>query len=136
LTLVRSLDQLLLLPRDPRVNGFGPRSPVRIGISGLSPPERVRAERALNRLQSRCGCVAGGVTSLAAVTLGIAHVYWQAPPLLGWATVRQMIVVLALSIAAGLLAKLMTLLVIRVEFERECRVQHKLLSRLVAATTV
>ncbi len=129
LTLVRSLDQLLLLPLDPGVNGFGPRSPVRIAIAAVPPPERLRAERALNRFQSRCGCLAGGLTSLGVVTSGLALIYWQAPMLAGWATTLQVIAVLVLGIAAGSLAKLATLLVVRIQFRRECRLQHDRLSR-------
>lgn len=128
--IIHSLDQLLELPRNGSVNGLNSRSRVRVLVKDLPAPERLRAERALNRLQSRCGCVAAGLAMLAVTTLGIAR-WYPAHGMLSGEGARLLGKVFILGIGAGMIAKLATLLVTRVQFDRECRIQHDALSRII-----
>ena len=128
--LVSSPSQLLLLPRDWRANGLGPRAMVMIDIPGLPRRPQLRAQHLLNRLQSRCGCVAGSVASLLSLIAGVTYVAMSNDRLMAIGTLRQTIVVVLVSLTLGLLVKIATLFITRVQFTRLCRVQHEILAGL------
>ena len=131
---VSSLEQLAALPRDRGVNGFGPRMPLRLDIPCIARHALLRAERALNRLQSRCGCMAGGLAALATLGINGAVLFgdgieWS------WRLPLRAALLFAAAFAAGLVAKLLVLAATRWQFARACRVQHRALRRAAFATT-
>jgi len=145
---VSSLEQLAALPRDRTVNGFGSRARLRVEIPATSRHSLLRAERTLNRLQSRCGCVAGGVATLAALAAGIAALFLDGAFLDGtfldgtfldqtpawpWRLPARVLLVLVGAFALGLAAKFLTLAATRWQFAHACRVQHRALARASAA---
>jgi hypothetical protein len=125
---INSLDELLHLPRDSRVNGFGVRSPVRLEIPDAPRHALIRAQESLNALRSRCGCVAGGIatsmTLVGAVVLAVQHNAWFSLGLLG-----DIALGVFAAFTAGLVAKLATLLVTRWQFASRCRAHHRHLIR-------
>lgn len=125
---VSSLEQLAMLPRDRAVNGFVRRTPLRLEIPHVARHGLLRAERALNRLQARCGCVAGGLATLAALAAGIVVLAdggldWS------WRLPLQVAAWLGLAFIAGLAGKFLVLALTRWQFARTCRVQHRRLLR-------
>jgi hypothetical protein len=129
LRIVTSLDDLLRLPDDRRVNGFGTRMAVRLEIPTLSRHALIRAQRPLNRLQSRCGCAAGSIAMLASLAVGAARVYSQDPGAFSWRMAAQFAAVLLAAFLAGFVAKMTTLAATRWQFARECRAQYRVLMR-------
>ena len=128
-----SLDELLKLPRDSRVNGFGFRTPVRLEIPGFSRHLQIRAQESLNALRTRCGCIAGGVvTSMAVIAAVVLPLQWNAT-WLSWLTLREIALGLIAAFFAGLLAKLGTLVITRWQYAHRCRLHH---SRLIRSTDV
>ena len=121
---MNSFDELLRLPRDPRVNGFGARLPIRLEIPNLPRHGQIRAQRPLNRLQSRCGCVAGTVALLASLAAGAVLVYGRNADGLSWRLVLEAAAALIAAFVIGFAAKMLTLAATRWQFARECRVQH------------
>ncbi|MEA2560113.1 MAG: hypothetical protein QOH06_1617 [Acidobacteriota bacterium] len=132
--IVNSLDDLLDLPRDRYVNGFGVRIAVQLEIPALARHALIHSQRALNRLQSRCGCTAGAVAMLASLAVGAAYVYSQNASALSWRIVTQFAAVLLAAFFIGFVVKMLTLAVTRWQFAHECRVQHRALGRLEATT--
>ena len=128
-----SLDELLKLPRDPRVNGFGVRSPVRLEIPGYSRHLLIRAQESLNALRTRCGCIAGGVVTSAAFVAAIVLAFQRNASWLSVGTLRDIALGVCGAFIAGLLAKLATLLVTRWQFAYRCRLHH---GRLIRSTDV
>jgi hypothetical protein len=137
--IVSSLEQLAALPCDRAVNGFGPRTRLRLEIPAASRQSLLRAERALNRLQSRCGCVAGGIATLSVLAAGIAALFlgdtflddtlvWS------WRLPARVLLILVGAFALGLAAKFLTLAATRWQFARACRVQHRALARTASAS--
>lgn len=125
---VSSLEQLAMLPRDRAVNGYGPRTPLRLDIPLVARHALLRAEHALNRLQSRCGCMAGGLAALAALGAGgtalvVAGLGWS------WRLPLQLAGLIAAALAAGMAAKWLVLAATRWQFARACRTQHRALLR-------
>jgi hypothetical protein len=131
--LVRSPDQLLRLARDSGANGFGPRPRIVIDIEGLPRHAQLRAQQLLDRLQSRCGCVAGGIATLLSLVAGLVWMFERGAPAISLGTAGHLLAVLALSFIAGLIAKLATLAVTRIQFARQCRLHHASFCRLLAA---
>jgi hypothetical protein len=127
LRVIRSIDELLLLPSDRRVNGMGPREPIQLEIPGLARHAQIRAQQRLNRLQSRCGCVAGAVAMLASVALGALRVYTRhaGPP--SWNLLWESLAVLVAAFTIGFVAKMSVLAVTRWQFAYECAVQCRVL---------
>ena len=126
--IVNSLDDLLRLPRDRYVNGFGARMAVQLEIPTLARHALIRAQRPLNRLQSRCGCVAGAIAMLASLFVGTAQVYSRNAGTLSWHAVAQVGAVLLVAFVLGFAVKMITLAATRWQFARECRVQHRALA--------
>jgi hypothetical protein len=129
LRIVNSLDDLLRLPRDRYVNGFGARMAVQLEIPTLARHALIRAQRPLNRLQSRCGCVAGAIAMLASLAIGSAQVYISNAGTLSWHAVTQFSAVLLAAFVFGFAAKMITLIATRWQFAHECRVQYRALTR-------
>lgn len=126
---IHSLDELLHLSRDPRVNGLGMRAPVRLEIPGLSRHALIRAQESLNALRSRCGCISGSVVTIATLITGGVFVWRGFIPGLWLPTLRDAFVVVVASFFAGLLAKLATLVFTRWQFAFRCHLHHRRLSR-------
>jgi hypothetical protein len=129
LRIVNSLDDLLHLPRDRYVNGYGARMTVQLEIPALSRHALIRAQRLLNRLQSRCGCVAGAIAMLASLAIGTAQVYIRNAGTLSWHVVTQTAAVLLVAFVFGFAVKMITLIATRWQFAHECRVQYRALAR-------
>ena len=127
--IVNSLDDLLRLPRDRYVNGFGVRTAVQLEIPTLARHALIRAQRPLNRLQSRCGCVAGAIAMLASLAIGAVQVYIRNAGTLSWHAATQFAVALLAAFVFGFAVKMITLAATRWQFARECRVQYRALAR-------
>jgi len=115
---VRSLDELLTLPRDRHVNGFREREPLMLEIPELSRPMLMRAQDALNRLQERGGRLAGAGFMFIALLAGVS-------------ASGELAAVLVVSFALGFAAKWAALVITRWQFAYRCRAQHYLLSLLL-----
>ena len=68
--IVRSLEELALLPRERAVNGLVRRSALELAIPGLPIHAQLYAQQRLNALQRRCGCVAGSIATIAGLFAG------------------------------------------------------------------
>ncbi len=124
---INSLDELLRLPRDPRVNGFGARAALRLEIPELTRHALLRAQGTLNRLQSRCGCLAGALATLITLGVGVRWLWRSDLDWTSWAAVRALVLLVAAAFIAGFTAKFTTLAITRWQFARRCRRQHRLL---------
>jgi hypothetical protein len=124
---VNTLDELLALPKDRRVNGFRKRPPIRLEIPAVTKPVLVRAQTALNELQERCG--SRGAAGFMFVTLlyGVIQVFQRNASLLTLRAALELGTVLAISFAAGALGKYFCLAVTRWQFAHRCRVQYRAL---------
>ena len=125
---VNSMDELLALPRDKRVNGFRRRTLVRLEIPALTKPVLVRAQFALNELQERGGAVGAAGFMFVALLAGVLRVFERNDSLLNLHAAIELGIVLAISFAAGALGKYAELAVTRWQFTRRCRAQHRHLS--------
>ena len=128
---VNSLDELLRLPRDPRVNGFGARTRVRLEIPELTRHALLRTQNSLNRLQSRCGCVAGGVVTLGMLVYGVIFAFQRNATWLSLHLLADLAMVLLVAFVSGFAAKMATLAVTRWQFTLRCRAQHGRLVQLI-----
>jgi len=128
---VRSLDELLTLPKDRHVNGYRGRVPLMLDIPELSRPMLMRAQDALNSLQERGGSLAGAAAMFVAMLVGVSKVLHENASLLSWLAVGELILVLAVSFALGFVAKWAALAITRWQFAYRCRVQHDLLTMLL-----
>ena len=125
---VNTLDELLTLPKDRRVNGFRKRVPIRLEIPTLAKPILVRAQYELNELQERCGSLGAAGFMFVTLVYGVVRVFDRLASLLSLRAAIELATVLALSLAAGALGKYLALAVTRWQFARRCRVQHRALS--------
>jgi hypothetical protein len=131
--IVHSLDELLILPRDQRVNGLRARSEVRLEIPDIERPELVRAQDALNELQERGGALAGAVVMLLLLIAGVVEVMQRHSSLITWRAGAELLAVLALSFAAGLAGRLVSCAFTRWQFTKRCREQHRALAEMLMA---
>jgi hypothetical protein len=124
---VHTLNELLALPNDRRVNGFRKRTPIRLEIPALASPVLIRAQYSLNELQERCGSL--GAASFMFVTLlyGVIQVFHRNASLLTIRAALEFAAVLAVSFGAGALGKYLCLAVTRLQFARRCRAQYRAL---------
>lgn len=130
---VSSLEQLAALPRDHQVNGFGLRARLRLEIPSASRHALLRAERNLNRLQSRCGCLSGVLATLAALGAGAFSVARDFAGAWQWWLVPRVALVVVLAFLLGLAVKFLTLAITRWQFAHACHAQHRALVRDAAA---
>jgi hypothetical protein len=127
--IVSSLDQLAALPRDRSVNGYGARTPLRLEIPAVTRHSLLRVERALNRLQSRCGCMAGAIVTLIALGAGAIDLVRSGALAWSWDLPIRGLLVLAGAFLLGLAAKFATLAATRWQFTRACRLHVRALAR-------
>jgi len=128
---VRSLDELLTLPRDRHVNGFRERETLMLEIPELSRPMLMHAQDALNRLQERGGNLVGTSVLGLALLIGVSKVLLDNGSLLSWRAFGELTAVLIVSFALGFAAKWAALAITHWQFSYRCRAQHYLLSLLM-----
>ncbi len=124
---VNTLDELLALPDDRRVNGFHKRTPIRLEIPALTKPVLVRAQFSLNELQERCGSLGAAGFMFVTLLYGVVKVFQRNASLLTLRAALEFSAVLAISFAAGALGKYLCLAVTRWQFAHRCRVQYRAL---------
>ena len=132
---VNSLDDLLQLPRDARVNGFRARELLQLEIPALTRHALIGAQDALNSLQERGGALAAAGVMLLTMTFGVIKVFARNPSMFTWRAIGELIVVLAISFCIGTVAKLAALAFTRWQFAYRCRAQHRMLSMLLHEPT-
>jgi hypothetical protein len=125
---VHSLDELLILPRDTRVNGFRVRSEVRLDIPDITQPAQVRAQDSLNELQERGGSLAGAVCMLLTLVYGVVLVVQRHQTLWSLRALGELCAAVGLSFAIGLAARFASCVHTRWEFRRRCRDLHRVLA--------
>lgn len=131
---VHSLDELLSLPRDSRVNGFRARAEVRLDIPSLTQPALVRAQDSLNELQERGGSLSGAVCMLLTLVYGVVLVMQRHESLWSVRAAGELFAAVGLSFSLGLAARFASCLHTRWEFRRRCRDLHRALAREISAT--
>ena len=129
--IIHSLDELLDLPREPGVNGYRAREPVRLEIPRLATDASTRAQDSLNSLQERCGSLAAAGVMLLTLVAGVLKVFHRNPEILSWRALAELTTVLALSFCFGAIAKMVVLAFTRWQFARRCREQYEELSQLL-----
>src|SRR5215213_2028957 len=118
---VSSLDELLQLPRDKRVNGFRVREPLQLEIPALTRHALHDAQEALNSLQERGGSLASAAVMFIALVYGVIQVFHRNASI---GTVRawlELAAVLVISFCLGALAKTAALAFTRWQFAFRCR---------------
>jgi len=118
--IVRSIVELERLGRDRAANGLFLRTPVAIEIPGLARDDQIRIEQALNRYQTRCGCVEGAIVMMASLVLGIVWVGLSEPQFFSFVFLGQVIGVLVGAFVLGFAGKIAAMAATRVEFARAC----------------
>ena len=129
--IVHSLDELLELPREPAVNGYGAREALRLEIPKLATDATSRAQESLNSLQERCGSLAAAGVMLVMLVAGVVNLFQRNATLFSFRALAQLAVVLVISVCFGALAKMVALSVTRWQFARRCREQYEELSRVM-----
>jgi hypothetical protein len=133
--IVHSLDELLELPREPAVNGYGAREALRLEIPRLASDATSRAQESLNRLQERCGSMAAAGVMLVMLIGGVFNLFQRNATIFNLRALAELAVVVVISFCFGALAKMIALSVTRWQFARRCREQHDVLSRLLERST-
>jgi len=128
---VSSLDDLLQLPRDSRVNGFRARELLQLEIPALTRHALTGAQDALNSLQERGGALAAAIAMLLVMTAGIASVFYRHSMQFTLRAIVELVAVVAVSFCIGAAAKLAALAFTRWQFAYRCRAQHRMLSMLL-----
>jgi hypothetical protein len=131
--IVHSLDELLILPRDQRVNGLRARTEVRLEIPDIERPVLVRAQDALNELQERGGAMAGAIVMLLLLIAGVIEVMQRHSSLMNLRAGAELLAVLALSFALGFVGRLVSCAFTRWQFGKVCRAQHRALAQTLLA---
>ncbi len=131
--IVHSLDELLILPRDRRVNGLRARTEVRLEIPDIERPVLARAQDALNELQERGGAMAGAVVMLLLLIAGVIEVMQRHASLLTLRAGSELVAVLALAFALGFVGRLASCAFTRWQFGKVCRQQHRALTETLLA---
>lgn len=126
--IVHSLEELLILPSDQRVNGFRVRAEVRLDIPDITRPALARAQEALNELQECSGSLAAALCMLATLVCGVVLVLQRHESLWSLHAAGELIAALGLSFASGLAARLTARAYTRWQFRRRCRRLHALLA--------
>lgn len=129
--IVHSLEELLDLPREPAVNGYGTREALRLEIPSLASDASTRAQESLNRLQDRCGSLAAAGVMFVMLVAGVFHVFQRNVTILSLGALAELAVVVVIAFCFGALAKMMALSFTRWQFARRCREQYEVLSRIL-----
>jgi hypothetical protein len=129
--IVHSLDELLELPREPAVNGYGAREALRLEIPKLASDATSRAQESLNRLQERCGSLAAAGVMLVILVGGVFNLFQRNATIFSFRALAELAVVAVISFCFGALAKMIALSITRWQFARRCREQYHVLSRLL-----
>ena len=129
--IVRSLEELALLPRDSAVNGLVRRSAIELAIPGLPIHAQLYAQLRLNALQRRCGCVAGSIATIAGLFAGGLRIAGRDAPAWSLATLGLCVLCVIVSLALGLAVKLGTLALTQWQFAHSCRAQRGYLETLL-----
>lgn len=124
---VHSLDELLVLPSDRRVNGFRVRAAVRLDIPDITRPALARAQDALNELQERGGSLSGAICTLATLVYGVVLVMQRHESLWSVRAAGELLAAIGLSFAFGLAARFVSGVHRRWRFGRRCAQVHRLL---------
>jgi hypothetical protein len=133
---VSSLEELLQLPRDKRVNGFRVREPLQLEIPALTRHALHDAQEALNRLQERRGNLASAGIMFLALLYGVIQVFHRNQSILSVRAWLELTAVLVISFGLGAFAKAAALALTRWRFAFQCRAQHRLLSMLLRDPTM
>ena len=126
--IVHSLDELLILPSDQRVNGFRARTEVQLEIPEITRSALVRAQDALNELQERGGSLTGAVCTLLTLVYGVVLVIQRHDSLLSMRAAGELFAAVGLSLAVGFAARFASCMHTRWQFRRRCRELHRELS--------
>jgi hypothetical protein len=126
--IVHSLDELLILPRDSRVNGFRARAEVRLDIPDITQPAQVRAQDSLNELQESGGSLAGAVCMLLTLVYGVVLVAQRHETLWSFRAAGELLAAVGLSFVIGFAARFVSCVHTRWEFHRRCRELHRMLA--------
>lgn len=129
--IVHSLEELLDLPREPAVNGYGTREALRLEIPSLASDASTRAQESLNRLQDRCGSLAAAGVMFVMLVAGVFNVFQRNVTILSLGALTELAVVVVIAFCFGALAKMMALSFTRWQFARRCREQYEVLSRIL-----
>ena len=132
---VSSLDDLLQLPRDSRVNGFRARELLQLEIPALTRHALTGAQDALNSLQERGGALAAAVAMLMVMTAGVVDVFYRNSMQFTLRAIVELVAVIAISFGVGAFSKLVALAFTRWQFAYRCRAQHRMLSMLLRNPT-
>jgi len=133
--IVHSLDELLDLPREPAVNGYGAREALRLEIPRLASDATGRAQDSLNRLQERGGSAAAAGVMFVMLVGGVFSVFQRNASMLNLNALAELAAVVVISFCFGALAKMIALSVTRWQFRRRCHEQYDVLSRLMQRST-
>lgn len=129
--IVHSLEELLDLPGDEHVNGFGRREALQLEIPTLTHHALTDAQDALNSLQQRGGSlVAAGIMFLALIS-GVTSVFLRNSSMVTGRALLELAAVLVISFGLGALGKMIALAFTRWQFGRRCREQYDELSRIL-----
>jgi hypothetical protein len=121
MAILRSPADLETLPQDRRVNGITRRDRVTFEIAAFARKDQLRWERALNRYQRRCGCMAGAACLLLTGIAGGVYLISVNPSLFSFGFLGRLLLVLLIAAAAGMAGKLAALELTRLQFARACR---------------
>lgn len=134
--IVHTLDELLELPRDERVNGFGRREALQLEIPTLTVHALTDAQDALNSLQERGGSLAAAGIMLLALITGVINVFMRNPSIFSGRALLELAAVLVISFGLGAAGKMAALAFTRWQFARRCREQYDELSRMLREPAV
>ncbi len=133
--IVHSLEELLDLPHDDRVNGYRRRESLQLEIPTLTHHALTDAQDALNSLQERGGSLAAAGIMFLALVAGVAKVLHR-NSIFSTRALLELAAVLVISFCLGAVGKMLALAFTRWQFERRCREQYEELSRILREPTV
>lgn len=121
LHIIRTAEDLDILPSDCRVNGLSTRNRVVFDIPDITRGDQIRWETVLNRYQLRCGCMTGAVCFLVALVAGGAYFVNNSDSVFSIVFLGRACLFFVASAVVGFAAKLVSLQVTRFQFARACR---------------
>lgn len=121
IAIVRSLSDLDALPHRRDVNGLVRRSQIRLDLPNVPLHAQLEVQRNLNRLQSRCGCVAATLCLFSILGVGGHYVIRQVEPAMSLGFLMALVAVGAIAVVFSIAAKLLVLQITRVQFAKACK---------------